>query len=501
MKTAGTFAYRILALALVTFAGNAMAAFNSGSTGADGAFNPTESQEIQLPPNGVFNYTTVNIPSGVTITYKKNAANTPVVILASDNVTIAGTIDVSAKPPLDVSDISGPGLAGPGGYDGGRGGQSGGDAANWITGFAGPNVGRAGTGPGGGGPGGVNLSTQWGRGVGAGGGGAYGGAPNAYGGSCPATPGVTYGNLNLLPLVGGSGGGGGAGGAWLPGAGGGGGGGAIIVASSGTISVTGTIAANGGTPRTVSSNGRGALGGGGSGGAIRLVATKIEGNGTISAAGGNPPVELTTIYGTGTTYVVCSSQGNDTQRGGPGRIRLESETLTRTAATVPPYVGGSPSVLFVPGLPTISITSIGGVNVPAMPTGNGDVNIPSTLPNPVTVTFTTRGVTVGSLIKLRVQPPIGAATTVTSAATTGTVDNATASVDVNLPAGNSILQASVTYTVLASVGDAMSKYAQGERVEQVRLSATLGGPSIATLITVSGKEYDVPASVLAAFTG
>ena len=65
-------------------------AFNSGSTGADGAFNPTTNTSLQMPASGVFNFTTVNIPFGVTVTFIRNAANTPVVILASGNVTITG---------------------------------------------------------------------------------------------------------------------------------------------------------------------------------------------------------------------------------------------------------------------------------------------------------------------------------------------------------------------------------------------------------------------------
>src|SRR5436309_13979651 len=69
--------------------------FSSGSTGADGAFAPTANTTLTLPPNGVFNFTTVNIPSGVTVTFVKNAANTPVTILASGTVTVAGTISVN----------------------------------------------------------------------------------------------------------------------------------------------------------------------------------------------------------------------------------------------------------------------------------------------------------------------------------------------------------------------------------------------------------------------
>src|SRR5437899_11255426 len=61
--------------------------FSSGSTGADGAYAPMANTTLTLPPNGVFNFTTVNIPSGVTVTFVKNAANTPVTILASGIVT------------------------------------------------------------------------------------------------------------------------------------------------------------------------------------------------------------------------------------------------------------------------------------------------------------------------------------------------------------------------------------------------------------------------------
>jgi hypothetical protein len=76
--------------------GAAMAqTFNSGSTGADGALNPAANTTLALPASGVFNYTTVTIPAGVTVT--PNAGNTPVTILASGNVTIAGTIDVSGS--------------------------------------------------------------------------------------------------------------------------------------------------------------------------------------------------------------------------------------------------------------------------------------------------------------------------------------------------------------------------------------------------------------------
>lgn len=492
----------MLALSPVVFA------FNSGSTGGDGAFNPTESQSIPLPPNGVFNYASVNIPAGITITYQKNANNTPVTILASGDVTIAGTIDVSATQPVlssQPSDMRLPGLGGPGGYNGGLGGQAGGVPSGWVNGLTGYNIGGAGLGPGAGSPGRVfkPISTGYfsaSAAIGFGGGGAYGSAPPAAGNSCPTTPGVTYGSSALLPLAGGSGGGGGAGGSTYPGSGGGGGGGAILIAASGTIDVSGAILADGGVPLFPTLSGRGSSGGGGSGGAIRLVATTISGNGTLSATGAGISWSAggtTTHAADSAGYSLCGPYySNGSQNGGTGRIRLESETMLRTASTTPPYVGGAPSVLFVPGQPTLAISTIGSLPVPADPVGAGDVLIPSELANPVQVGLMTSGVTVGSTIKLTVVPASGVAYSVTSAPTTGTTESASTSVGVDIPGGKSILQASVTYTVVAAVGDMMSVYAQGERVEKVRLSTILGGSSMATLITVSGKEFEVPVSAL-----
>lgn len=479
------------ALSLMASAASAWS-YDSGSTGADGAFNPIESATILLPPDGVFNYTSFDIPTGVTITYQKNAANTPVTILVSGDATIAGTINVSATPPLGAGNIVGAGLGGPGGFNGGPGGQAGGVTSTWTNGYAGANIGGPGVGPGGGSPGRVYIPGPWSGStpqIGPGGGGAYGSAPPGPGSYSPTVPGVTYGNIALTPLVGGSGGGGGVGGVLLPGTGGGGGGGAILIAVSGTLNVTGAILANGGVPVSpTSADGRGSHGGAGSGGAIRLIATTITGNGTISAAGGSYGGENTSLYG-GSYYVITHpGYTNGSQNGGAGRIRLESETLTRTAATSPPYVGGIPSVTFVPGLPTLRIASVAGVAVSATPTGA--IALPTGTPNPVTVTFTTSGVTVGSSIKLTVNPARGQAFSVTSAPTTGTTESATASVDVDLPVLTSILQASVTYTIVASLGDALgNQYAKGERVERIELTAGLGGESTATLITVSGKRY------------
>lgn len=121
-------------------------AFNSGSTGSLGAFAPASNMVVTLPADGVLNYTTITIPSGVTVTFQRNAANTPVTMLAQGNISIAGTIRVNGDDAV-VGGTSGswgvtPGSqGGPGGYNGGNGG---------IRGTY-PSNGTAGQGPGGGG--------------------------------------------------------------------------------------------------------------------------------------------------------------------------------------------------------------------------------------------------------------------------------------------------------------------------------------------------------------
>lgn len=151
-------------------------AFNSGSTGADGAFSPTVNTELQVPASGVFNFTTVNIPSGVLVTFKPNAANTPVTILASGDVTISGVVSVNGGS----AGAGGGGTGGPGGFRGGAG--------------SGTGTGGTGLGPGGG-SGGVSPYFI-------GDGGSYATSPTG-------NPSLIYGTNLLLPLLGGSGGGGG----------------------------------------------------------------------------------------------------------------------------------------------------------------------------------------------------------------------------------------------------------------------------------------------------
>lgn len=473
---------------LACMAGGTAWAFDSGSTGADGVLNPAVSTEIVLPPSGVLQYTSVNIPAGVTLTFKKNALNTPVQILVSGNVTIAGTIDVGGKSsaptgPLgngNLADDGMPGVGGPGGFDGGRGGRVGSTVA--------ATTGGAGQGPGGG------KGGRWFNSVG------QDSANQSIGGSARfaafssgsdtytygAGPGAIYGTPALQPLIGGSGGAGGAGGSAIEGSGGGGGGGALLIAASGTIHITGGIMAFGGDSGRSEGAGIGSYGGAGSGGAIRLVATTISGNGTLNANWGCQ-------YYTRATNPSCSDQRH---QGGMGRIRVEAETMTFSGPSTPVYSVEAPGPVSIPNAPSIRIVSIGGSSVPATPTGNADVTLPANITNPVTVNFETANVPTGNTIKLRMVPAYGDPVEVLSPAITGTAAAGATSVSVTLPQGPSVLQAITSFTVTVAQADALQHFAQNERVEKVELIAAVGGATRAELVTASGKRIAVPLTVL-----
>ena len=211
-----------------------------GADGSDGAFNPTDPNtviDLSLAPTGtwngtnqspghgvydpdkwavVFRYSSVNIPSNVTVTFVNHPSRAPVVWLVSGNVTIIGVISLNGQNghPNGVGYYRSE--PGPGGFRGGRG---------WIVG-GGDGASSAGFGPGGTSFFSFSGCTLWPSGA------SYGTLGGQGNNGTPA-PLPTYGLPWLLPLLGGSGGGG-AGFFSCPqygsSSGGGAGGGAMMVA-------------------------------------------------------------------------------------------------------------------------------------------------------------------------------------------------------------------------------------------------------------------------------
>lgn len=217
--------------------------FSAGSDGSFGAINLANnaSQVIELPPDGILHCTTVTLGFNAQLSFKRNALNTPVYLLATGAVLLNSGSEIRVSGEAASGAIGGRG--GPGGFDGGNGGF--GPSAPANRGGDGHGPGR-----------GVNTADQ-----------RHAAHATAVGGNT-----ATYGNVLIVPMIGGSGGSGGDG---NPGQGGGGGGGAILIASDVSITVNGSIHAR---------SGYGA--GFGSGGAIRLVAPTGGGSGSLDVSSG-----------------------------------------------------------------------------------------------------------------------------------------------------------------------------------------------------------------------
>ena len=214
------------------------------------------------------------------------------------------------------------------------------------------------------------------------------------------------------------------------------------------------------------------------------MASTFAGNGTISTVGGQAGSASDSYYSLG---------GN----GSDGRIRLEADVFNRTAATTPAFSAAAPGTVFVAGLPSLMIVSVAGVAAPTSPTGKADISLPSTTANPITVVFKTNNVPVGNTVKLTLVGVAGNPVTAVSPALIGTTAEATASVNIALPAGPSTLQAQTTYTIVAAVGDLMRNFADNERVEHIELVAGMDGSTHTNLITVSGKRFEATPHALA----
>jgi len=422
--------------------------FSSGSSGVDGAFAPTSDTTLTVPASGVFNFTTVNIPAGVVVRFVPNSANTPVTMLASGDVVVAGTIDASGANGLAGSS-TGPainlgGVGGPGGFAGGQGQARG--SSTGITGGQGP----------GGGTHGANATY---------------GAPSEF--------------VSLLPLFGGSGGGGGPStAAEFSGASGGGGGGALAIASSTRINVSGVIRVNGGDRGSAFPCSYSA--GSGSGGALRLVAPEITGSGRLEAVGG-PGV------------AGCA------QSAGDGRIRLEAMNLSFTGISAPVFssstvagpvtVSSNPAVM---NLPTLTISSVGGISPPPTPGGSftsADLVLPQGTTNPVPIVLTATNTPVGTVFSVRLITQSGVFALANTAPSTGTFAVSTATVSFNFATGQvNLLNAFASFTLPVQTAG-LYPLIDGEPIERVLVAANYGEPSTVTLIARSGKA--VPADRVA----
>lgn len=448
---------------------------NSGSDGHDGALNPASNLVIDMAdhPDGIYQYTSVNIPSGVTVSFTPNAANTPVVWLVQGSCTIAGSVSVDGNLADSVMGATG----GPGAFRGGNGTLGGG-----------VDAGGPGFGPGGG------RVTPHAHGGNA----SYGTLGGIWTQYTPQSPaGDMYGSSVILPLIGGSGGAG----SCVHIGGGGGGGGAILVVVNNSLVVSGSITAKGGNgfasispyPNNTVVGG----GGGGSGGSIRVIATTLGGTGSLRTDGG---------------LGVCGyNWGYVTNTAGQGRIRLEAFSDTFTGPTVGVATRGLTGIIMYPANqePRIAISSVAGVPIPVSPGGvaaTPDVLIPAQQGNPISIVVACQNTPLNSDIIVDVKPYNGVGVTATAQNSTGTVAASTATISINMPTGGGTIQARTTANiVIASAKDGRRTPRKpslfetglamnGERFKAAEITSKLGGRQQLVFVTESGKRIAASAS-------
>lgn len=352
--------------------------FNAGSNGSLGALDigpggdTSNPHVLNMPPDGIFHFTTIRVASGWTLRFVRNALNTPVYLLATGDVLIQGDVDVNGSTTTQTTG----GAGGPGGFDGGT------------------PLG-AGKGPGAGSPG-DGANTVTGAGIG-----AY--APLLDAKQVSANNGIPYGSPLLIPMVGGSGGGG------NPQGGGGGGGGAILIGSNTRIEVTGTVTARGGFG--FRANAVLFDTGFGSGGAIRLVAPVVAGGGILAVHGA----------------------GNATTN--PGRIRVDTIDRTGIRFNTDPVTLslGTYMTVFPPEDRQLRIIGITGTTIPENSTAPVNITLPFGSNPQRTITIQARNFGAVVPVEIVLTPNEGAPIKVNAQISNVAANPATAAVSVAFP--------------------------------------------------------------------
>lgn len=382
-----------------------------GADGSDGAFSPsgtnvvvdlsqaaTGAWDSPSPMAGkgvydatkwavVFKYTSVNIPSGTTVRFLNHSKRAPVVWLVSGDVTINGTVNLSGENGKFAGTVATE--SGPGGFRGGIGTESS------------QRLGSAGFGPGG-----AQLNATVG--------GSYASPGDG------ASAGATYGNSQVLPLLGGSGGGGTAPGGGNSYASGGAGGGGLMLAATGNVTLNGVLLANGGTPVY-------AGGAGGSGGAFRIIANRVAGTGIIEARG------------IGGTFLAG---------GGNGRVRIEtpsfSNGLNIYPATIAVLPDNPPLLWTSSSTPQVQVTSVTGAAVPTDPISNlglAGADVVLTNATNVVILVQAANVATNGSVMLRIVPQSGYSISTNAAFLSGDINASVWRVQTVIPKGFCAIQA------------------------------------------------------------
>jgi len=367
----------------------ARGAFDCRSNGSDGALTfdaPTTPTTIEFDPasynppldpdhDGVYHFTTVNIPALLTVRFVPNKVGwNPVYWLCQGDVDVSGTLDFSGANGHSRSDtVPGqPSIPGPGGFPGGWGKS-------------------------------ITLGIP---------------AHVGFGPGQDANGGKFSGNLFLLPLVGGNGGGGGMYAGTSSTAGGGAGGGAFLLASNTTIRIEGSVLAKGGDGGSVVGAIGSLWGSGGAGGAVRLMAPTVTGKGELSALRGD------TNNSKGQYGVIRIETQNDTFTGLTTSDKVRRVALMTTGNNIFPSEGSQYARL----------VRIGGIELPIRTSGS--FTVPDAVINttdPVLFEIGAHNIPLGTTFTVLLWNETAQAIEFTTGGLTGTLASSTATATHTIP--------------------------------------------------------------------
>jgi hypothetical protein len=205
------------------------------------------------------------------------------------------------------------------------------------------------------------------------------------------------------------------------------------------------------------------------------------------------------VSGSGRIKVSGGSGYNGLPAAG-GKIRIEALTNTYTG-TITGASSGSVVSFTSPAipsnLPTLQITSVGGIDAPANPTGDigtPDIVFPAPPTNPVTIDIAASNIPLGTTVDLRITPAIGMATTVTSTGLAGTFGDSTATASATIPPGFGAITAIASVMINASsptfAGLALPKI-DGAAPERVDVVSTGSGTTRLFLVGREGTRIEL----------
>lgn len=370
------------------------------SDGSDGAFTPSANIQVDLgeavsgtwgsnnnansgkgvyDPSKwavVFKYSSVNIPAGVTVTFKNHPSRAPVVWLVTGDVTVEGTVRLDSTPGSSTAHSE----PGPGGFRGGLGRD---DGASDALG--------SGFGPGGAGVGGA-------------------------GGYMTAASGNIYGNTRIVPLIGGSGAGGSTYVAGSRPSAGTGGGGALMIACRNRVTLNGLISCRSADNTQLSAQT-------GSGGAAKIIADSIVGSGQVDVRAGTG--------GGGSSGRIRLEATNYTA----SILYQPSSIVVTPDSPVQLWPSGSS-----PTCRVVSVNGLETPEEPLAMLSAPSADVIFTAGGSVPVVVETTNLPTTSVVSVRVVPTRGNSITVSATLTSGDQSSATWTAMATVPTGHSAIQ-------------------------------------------------------------